>query len=114
MPVFPNKVTFFAEGVESCFELDEQHDCPICMEHLDETSPELNLSANVWFKRLSWPLFLVRIVGIWVRWCIRTSPSMMRMSRFGLSLKKFVGRFDLTLNTYVGFTQISFCRTLKI
>ena len=48
MPVSPNKATFFAEGVESCLELDEQHDCPICMEHLDETSTELNQSANVY------------------------------------------------------------------
>jgi hypothetical protein len=48
MPVFPNKATFFAEGVESCLELDEQHDCPICIEHLDETSPEPIQSANVY------------------------------------------------------------------
>ncbi|KAH8642231.1 hypothetical protein IG631_05173 [Alternaria alternata] len=48
MPVFPNKATFFAEGVKSCLELDEQHDCPICIEQLDETSPRPIQSGNVY------------------------------------------------------------------
>ncbi|CAN9269823.1 unnamed protein product [Alternaria alternata] len=48
MPVFPNKATFFAEGIESCLELDEQHDCPICIEQLDDTSPGPTQSANVY------------------------------------------------------------------
>ncbi|CAN9236366.1 unnamed protein product [Alternaria alternata] len=48
MPVFPNKATFFAEGIESCLELDEQHDCPIYIEQLDDTSPGPTQSANVY------------------------------------------------------------------
>ena len=48
MPVFTSKATFFAEGVESCLELDEKHDCPICIEQLDETSPGPTQSANVY------------------------------------------------------------------